>query len=217
MAMSVATMSYAAAAAAFLFLSVLLVTSWRGRLPGMIFAASSVVMVLWALVCAWSASRPEPSLLAADCLEIVRSGIWLALLLVLFGYGRSNVAPLRAAAVAIGLLCAVGIAATVYSGGLVVGQTEAVGVYIRLMLALSGLVLIEQLYRNVAPQQRWGIKFLCLGLGGIFAFDFYLYSDALLFRRVNPDHLGGARRRSMPSRCRSWPWRPRAILRLRST
>ena len=55
------------------------------------------------------------------------------------------------------------------------------------MLALAGLVLVEQLYRNVQPQQRWGIKFLCLGLGGIFACDFYLYSDTLLFRRVNAD------------------------------
>ena len=61
------------------------------------------------------------------------------------------------------------------------------GILGRLVLAVIGMVLVEQLYRNVHPQQRWGIKFLCLGLGGMFACDFYLYSDALLFRRVNDD------------------------------
>jgi putative PEP-CTERM system histidine kinase len=66
-------------------------------------------------------------------------------------------------------------------------RSNAFGVYARLALAIAGLVLVEQLYRNVPPQQRWGIKFLCLGLGGIFASDFYLYSDTLLFRRVDVD------------------------------
>ena len=36
MAIPIGSMSYAAAAAAFLFLSLLLITSWRGRLPGML-------------------------------------------------------------------------------------------------------------------------------------------------------------------------------------
>ena len=60
-----------------------------------------------------------------------------------------------------------------------------------LSLSLSGLVLVEQFYRNVQPQQRWGIKFLCLGLGGIFACDFYLYSDALLFRGFDVNFIDG--------------------------
>jgi len=43
------------------------------------------------------------------------------------------------------------------------------------------------LYRNTAPEQRWGIKYLCFGLGSMFAFDFYLFSDALLFKRIDAD------------------------------
>jgi putative PEP-CTERM system histidine kinase len=55
------------------------------------------------------------------------------------------------------------------------------------LLALIGMLLVEHLYRNTNPQQRWSLKFLCLGLGAYFAFDFYLFSDAMLFRRVHPD------------------------------
>ncbi len=54
-------------------------------------------------------------------------------------------------------------------------------------MALLGMILVEQLYRNTPVKQRWGIKFACLGIGGVFAYDFYLYSDALLLRHVNPE------------------------------
>ncbi len=55
------------------------------------------------------------------------------------------------------------------------------------LMAIFGMVLVEQFYRNARPQERWGIKFLSLALGGLFAFDFYLYSEAMLFSGVSPD------------------------------
>src|SRR5262245_64517780 len=45
------------------------------------------------------------------------------------------------------------------------------------LIALTGLVLVEQLYRNTTPERRWSVKHLCLGLGGVFAYDLYLYAD----------------------------------------
>jgi putative PEP-CTERM system histidine kinase len=44
---------------------------------------------------------------------------------------------------------------------------------------------VEQIYRNTPWQHRWGIKFLCFGLGSLFAYDFYFFADALLFGRVD--------------------------------
>jgi putative PEP-CTERM system histidine kinase len=52
-------------------------------------------------------------------------------------------------------------------------------------MAVTGLVIVEQLYRNTPPEQRRAIKYLCMAVGGMFAYDFYLYSDALLFQRVS--------------------------------
>jgi putative PEP-CTERM system histidine kinase len=54
-----------------------------------------------------------------------------------------------------------------------------------LSLAVLGLVLVEQLFRNTRAENRWAIKYLCLGVGGLFAYDFFLYSDALLFKRLD--------------------------------
>ncbi len=55
------------------------------------------------------------------------------------------------------------------------------------LMAIAGMVLVEQLYRNAIPQDRWSLKFLCLALGGLFAFDFFLYSEAMLFSAYSPD------------------------------
>ncbi|MBL8253684.1 MAG: PEP-CTERM system histidine kinase PrsK [Candidatus Competibacter sp.] len=52
-------------------------------------------------------------------------------------------------------------------------------------LAIAGLALIEHLLRNTHPQRRWATKFLYLGLGSMFAYDFFLYSDTLLFKQTD--------------------------------
>jgi putative PEP-CTERM system histidine kinase len=53
------------------------------------------------------------------------------------------------------------------------------------MFPVAGLVLVEQIYRNTPLEHRWGVKFLCLGIGALFAYDFYLFADALLFKRLD--------------------------------
>jgi putative PEP-CTERM system histidine kinase len=55
------------------------------------------------------------------------------------------------------------------------------------LFAIAGMVLVEQFYRNSSVQERWGIKHLCLALGGIFVFDFYLFSEAMLFAAISQD------------------------------
>ena len=54
-------------------------------------------------------------------------------------------------------------------------------------LPVMAMVLLEQLFRNVSEDSRWNIKPLCLGLAGAFLFDLYLYSQAVLFNRVDGD------------------------------
>jgi putative PEP-CTERM system histidine kinase len=51
--------------------------------------------------------------------------------------------------------------------------------------ALAVLVLLEQLYRNADPGARWSLKYLCLGLGAVFAYDLFLYADSLLGRQLD--------------------------------
>ena len=56
-----------------------------------------------------------------------------------------------------------------------------------LALAIFGLALTENLLRNVPSDARWNLKFLCFGIGAIFGYDFFLYSQSLLFRQIDGD------------------------------
>lgn len=56
-----------------------------------------------------------------------------------------------------------------------------------LALPVLGLVLLEQFFRNLLPDSRWAAKPLSLGLLGLFAFDVYLFAEAALLGRVDPD------------------------------
>ncbi|MGB5337475.1 MAG: XrtA/PEP-CTERM system histidine kinase PrsK, partial [Gammaproteobacteria bacterium] len=54
-----------------------------------------------------------------------------------------------------------------------------------LMMSIIGLVLVEQVMRNSHVESRRAVKYLCIGMGVILAYDFYLYSNALLFQGLN--------------------------------
>lgn len=55
--------------------------------------------------------------------------------------------------------------------------------------SVLALVWLEQVYRNVTEDSRWNVKPLCLGLAGTFLFDLYLYSQAVLFNKLDADAL----------------------------
>jgi len=54
-----------------------------------------------------------------------------------------------------------------------------------LLISVAGLVLVEQIMRNAHIESRRAVKYLCIGLGVIFVYDFYLYSNALLFQGLD--------------------------------
>ncbi|HEX5344520.1 MAG TPA: XrtA/PEP-CTERM system histidine kinase PrsK [Duganella sp.] len=113
--------------------------------------------------------------LPLDAAEALRDACWLALLLMLAGAGRRVLAALLLLPAACVLMAAVAQPPPLLRAAL------------PLALAVLGMLLVEHVYRAAPQSARWGIKFSCLGIGALFAFDFYLYSDAMLFRRLHPD------------------------------
>jgi len=196
MTLSAGTWSYAAAAIAYSFLAALLMSSWRGRLPGVVLTFASLATALWAVAMAYQAARPDSWKLPGELLEVGHKAAWFVFLLMLLGYarqgGRSEDKGLRRVAALLLGACLGTMALTVALR--LPGDSELLrhsrfltAILAPGLLALSGMLLVEHLYRNTNPQQRWSLKFLCLGLGAYFAFDFYLFSDAMLFRRVSPE------------------------------
>jgi len=74
----------------------------------------------------------------------------------------------------------------------IAGSLQAGLFFAKLGIAVVGLAMVENLARNAAPESFWSLKYLCVGLAGLFGYEFYLYSDALLFRKLDV-HLLDAR------------------------
>ncbi|HEX9171753.1 MAG TPA: PEP-CTERM system histidine kinase PrsK, partial [Telluria sp.] len=191
---SVAIYSYSIAALAFLLLTFLLLTSWRGRMHGTALTVASALTVLWSVVVAWQASAHDALWAWTGALEIVRNGAWSVFLLILLGRWQKpdSTLPFRLnpSLLPVAGFYLVFLLVTV-AAEWDIGLGESLGVLpsvvARVGMAVLGMLLVEQLYRNKPVQERWAIKFACLGIGGMFAYDFYLYSHAMLFREVDPD------------------------------
>jgi putative PEP-CTERM system histidine kinase len=185
-----AAVGYGLAALAYLGLSGLIVVSWRRRPQGRLLVLATGLSAVWGAgvaLSAWGWLPPQLSLAA----EIARNGAWLALLLYILHLrlppGASLPAPLRIIRLLSGLLAGGLLLASLYP---FFAPTQPVlarwaGNLGLVLLIVMGLVLTEQVYRSTRPEDRWAIKFLCLGLGGVFVYDFYLYANAALFNAMD--------------------------------
>jgi len=59
--------------------------------------------------------------------------------------------------------------------------------FAHVLFSITGLILIEQLYRNTPLNQRWHVKYICLGLGALFVVDLLVYSKSLLYKYLDVD------------------------------
>lgn len=181
--------SYGLAALAYGVLLLLLLSSWRGRLTGAVLVLAVVSSLLWAALAAVASQTEAPLLfLLSRLAEVSRYLSWFAFLFHLLkplqgsgnrlGEYARHLKPLLYGLT--GLTALTEVAPDLFLG---LGLDLRLAGYIG--LSLGGIVLTEQLYRQTRPEQRWALKFLCLSLGTLFVYDFYLYSDALLFRSLD--------------------------------
>ena len=196
---SLAAWGYGLAAAGYVLLGLYLASlgplAQGGRRAVSMLAAVALCAV-WALSGLAFALTDRPLFMAAAIFaDILRYGAWYAFILLLLRAdpGRSAVAglpsgfavPVAAAIVLVGLLIQGGSLV-----GLLAGSDVAKLALIQaLAMVVFALLLLEQFFRSVAGDSRWNVKPFCLGLAGAFVFDLYLYSEALLFNRMDPDAL----------------------------
>ena len=216
---SVAIVSYLFAFTAYSALTVLLVTSWRGRKIGTWIVLASFSSAVWAGVSAAVAGELGVPALALQIAEVVRDASWCLFLLQLM----KPESLIQSSEVASGIFAAQskekhstsinkqirwGLSfAVIFSVALIAVLLGPVvthyipipaplikdlGLISWLALSVFSLLILEQLYRNATIEQRWAIKYLCLGIGAIFAYDFYMFADALLFKQLD-ERLWSAR------------------------
>ena len=187
---SIGVTGYALAATAYLIFTLLLLTGWRGRLQGGLLVLASAITVLWATTLAVWSGWGQPGAALVQTVETLHLLVWLVFMLGIMRHAQGDKADSSGAMRGLtlfiyGLSLALLMVPFITGRLLQAEQGLEISFLGYVLLTVCGLFLVENLYRNTRTEQRWGIKFLCLGIGGLFAYDFFMYAEALLFKQLD--------------------------------
>lgn len=197
---SLITWSFATASVGYALLAISLIAlgrEWRaGRRAGKLLLAICLsAFWAWASYAAITEQRPVFLLLAAIA-DILRHGAWYVFLayLLIPEAGKPTPDYRLLPGWLIPACWVITIGSIGWQGALALGwvaaeQWSRTALMLHLAMPVLGLMLVEQLFRSVSNDSIWNIKPLCLGLAGQFMFDIYLFSDGLMFNRVDEDAL----------------------------
>jgi len=189
--MIIEVISFGLAAVLFLALALVMLTGQRDNPRKRMLAIASFASAVWAGFVTYQAAFGGFLGLTLS-LEFARSLSWFGFLLLMLRTAyisspqvsrnfRTAFAGLSAFIVGLIVLALYRI-----SGGslfeFIAGNDILVG---HLLISIGGIVIVEQLYRNTDEDHKWAMKYLWMAIGSMFAYDFYLYSDALLFQRID--------------------------------
>ena len=186
--------TYLIASVSYAVLAGLLLVQWRVKPLGPILVFACTATSAWAATIALGTLAQYPPISLMKATELVRDAAWLFFLLQLLsiqvGGSEKTLQGFKWQRLfwPIFLLVLFLLLPELHkTTHLRIFENYALALTIWLGLALLGLLLIEQLYRNATEAERWSLKYLCLGLGTLFAFDILMYSEALLFRELDPE------------------------------
>jgi putative PEP-CTERM system histidine kinase len=195
--LSVASVGYGLGLLAHLALAALVLRSGRSVATAQVsrrpLLAALLVTALWCAATLADLTWEHPaSGYLTQAADVARYGLWFLFVLTLLpreSSGRPAPATRLMQQVALGCLFACVATAMAHASGVLRDEWSRLAIAGVLALPVCGLLMLEQLFRNLREEQRWNAKPVCLGLACIFIYDIYLFSEALLFGKFDLDAL----------------------------
>lgn len=146
-----------------------------GGLPRVTFIAALVLTALWALAVAGIDARG----LIARVAESARNIAWFAFLYALLRQDgrRAGIAVGATFALAV-LICAATAALAVVEAAVGAGDLGATRAVLRMIVAVTGLVLLHHIAMSAAPAARGGVRLALAALAAMWSLDLILYATA---------------------------------------
>jgi putative PEP-CTERM system histidine kinase len=170
--------SYLVCAATYCLLLLASLTVWRQRVSGSSLPVVFGAQLAWSVVLAAEGAGAGVPILAVAAIECLRSFAWALILarwLTAYAVAESGQRLLSAIAV-VGFVCCVGLLfLPVRSEG-----ATNLWLWAGLTLSSAGLIVVEQVARNIRTTHQWRLKYLWLAVGMLFTWDLLFYSIALL-------------------------------------
>ncbi len=189
---NIGAISYAVGAGVFLTLALVLMTGQRGRPHKVALMVASLISAVWLAVAAYCIGHGL-TVFPSFVLEPLRNlALFAFLIRVLSAVYRQPAESSRYFRHTLGLFASFSLLMVMlvlyrFVSSHPVASVAGIDLILSgfLVMAIAGLVLVEQIIRNARAEARRSVKYLCMGLGALFAYDFYLYSHALLFQEVD--------------------------------
>jgi putative PEP-CTERM system histidine kinase len=182
---------YLAALAAYVALALIYILWGRWASQGHAFLLATLMTAAWAGA-ALVSPRPLGLPYLVDLLHHAASLAWILFLWMLIAFSevlRTNY-PRR---IRLGWLAILGMSVLVIGFDFLhlfsLDRPSMPAISLALLVSVAGLSLTETVFRTFQRGNRWGVKYLCLAVGGMFAYDVFLFADALLYRKVDPTLL----------------------------
>ncbi|MET0081730.1 MAG: XrtA/PEP-CTERM system histidine kinase PrsK [Sedimenticola sp.] len=195
--MNLGALSYLFAFFSFLALSTLLALSWRKHAVSSLTILASISTTIWAGVSASSMYLGVPTFDFVYVAELARDASWCFFLLSILNTGKGGDERVCWAfyfTVFLTVVSSLVVIEPLISDFVTIpgfSRSDSL-LFTWIIFSITGLFLVEQLFRNATKGNRWAIKHIGFGLGGLFAYDFFMFSDAMLFKHLN-EHLWNAR------------------------
>lgn len=177
---SVAETVYSACALAFAALIVLMVGRGRTSKTGIAILSCCLASVIWA-----GATAAGVPLSVLALLDSIRLSAWLMFGVALITVRTEGGTGLdRAYFFGALVFC---LAVTANDVWVLVLDDGTAHFYIsqllvRIGFGVAGLLTIENIWRNTSAERRWHVGPLCIAIGGLFAYELFLFSDAFITR-----------------------------------
>ena len=167
---------------------------WRRNFTEANFALAlaSLMTAVWAITFVAAARFGGTALALLSPFETLRTTTWVVFVLSLLRVSWALDDRLRssfAIALAVGFITTAQLSFEVF-GRMGLGNPAVLGVMFvitRLTVAISGLVLLHNLYVNAVPGTRTGVRLLCIALAGFFGYDLNLYTLEFLLGHLSAD------------------------------
>ena len=165
--------------------------AWRKRWATVgLLTAACLLNAIWSLGQIGLAIAGISAVVPMIVLEMMRAGgwLWFAASLLPPSSAWSEGRMFRLAAIGLPLAVCILVIVWPMMAALDGAVVQGIFVYGSLAIVVTGLVILEQAYRNAPEESRWGMKLLVVGVGAIFAYDLFVFSHALLFGAISMEN-----------------------------
>ena len=177
--------SYLSGGALFAALTIVLLQLWRKQSAHISLVIAAATSTVWEVVIAANYRFINLDSSELLILEICRYGVWIVALLEALKFTTGQPLPRRfhRALNSCWVLSLIAVI-TLKLIAPELANNSSLLIWNNLLLAIVGLVSVEQLFKNTGQFRL--IKLYSLVIGGLFGYDIYVFSYSLIFNNIDP-------------------------------